>query len=121
MTQTLERLELPLITYRALEQIARTQGITPADAVGNLVRQFHHAGSITILRDEYQQLAGKELARTLTVEEAARLETVAERLSDLEMASEMNPVWEAHRESVNELLQELKETLQTFPDQKNPS
>ena len=119
--QTQERLELPLITYRALERIARTQGVTPADAVGNLVRQFHHVESVTTLRAEYQQLADKELARTLTVGEAARLEAVAEQLSDLEIASEANPVWEAHRESMNGLLQELKETLRTFPDKKNGS
>lgn len=64
--QTCERLELLLATYRAVEQIAQTQGITPADAIGNLVRQFHHAERLASLRDEYQQLAVKELGRSIT-------------------------------------------------------
>lgn len=94
MAQTQERLELPLTTYRALEQIAHVQGVTPADAVGNLVRRFHRAESLIALREEYQQLASKELAHSLTPEEAARLEAVANQLSDIEMESEAGRAWE---------------------------
>ena len=114
--QTQERLELPLTTYRAIEQIAQIQGVTLADAVGNLVRQFHRAENLTALRDEYQQLADKELARSITVEETARIEAVARQLSDIEMDSEANRIWEEQTEKMNLLLQELKGTLQAFPD-----
>ena len=116
MTQLQERLELPLTTYRALEQIAQIQGGTPADAVGSLVQRFHRAESLTALREEYQQLATKELAHPLTPEEAARIETVATQLSDIEMESEANRVWEEQAGKMNALLQELKCTLQAFPD-----
>ena len=116
MIQTQERLELPLTTYRALEQIAQIQGVTPADAVGNLVRRFHRTESLTALREEYQQLASKELARALTPEEAARIEVVATQLGDIEMESEASRVWEEQAGKMNALLQELKCTLQAFPD-----
>jgi hypothetical protein len=116
MMQTREHIELPLTTYRAIEQIAQIQGVTLADAVGNLVRQFHRAENLAALRDEYQQLANKELARSLTVEEAARIEAVARQLSDIEMESEASHIWEEQTEKMNVLLQELKGTLQAFPD-----
>lgn len=118
MTQTRERLELPLTTYRALEQIAQFQGVTPADAVGNLVWRFHRAESLVALRDEYQQLANKELTHSITPEETTRIEAVARQLSDIEMESEAGRIWEEQAEKMNALLQELKYTLQAFPDKK---
>lgn len=118
MTQTRERLELPLATYRALEQIAERQGTTPADAIDNLVQRFHRVESLAALRGEYQQLATKELARSLNPEESARLEAVAEQLSEIEMESETSRHWEQQTEKMNVLLRELKGTLQAFPDKK---
>lgn len=119
--QISERLELPLTTYRALEEIAQVQGGTPADAVDNLIRRFHHAERLTALREEYQQLASKELAHSLTPEEAVRLEVVAAQLSDIEMESEANSAWEKQAENMNALLQELKCTLLAFPDKEAPA
>ena len=116
--QALERLELPLTTYRAIKQIAQIQGVTLADAVGNLVRQFYRAENLAALRDEYQQLANKELARSITVEETASIEAVARQLSDIEMESEASRIWEEQTEKMNVLLQELKGTLKAIPDKK---
>lgn len=118
MPQTQERLELPLTTYRAIERIAQFQGVTPADAVGNLVQIFHHSENLISLRNEYQQLADKELTRSITPEETARIEEVAGQLSAIEMASEAGQVWEKQAETMNALLRELKSTMQTFPDKK---
>ncbi len=118
MLQTQERLELPLTTYRALERIAQVQGVTTADAVGNLVRRFDQAEELAALRAEYQRLADKELARTITPEESIRIEAVAEQLSDAEMESEVGRQWEEQAGKMNGLLQELKNTLLAFPDKK---
>lgn len=113
---TLERLELPMPVYRSLEQIAQIQGVSLADAVGNLVRQYHREDHVFELREEYQLLADKELLRRITEEESQRIEIVARQLSAIEMESKSSQIWEQQSSKMNALLDELKSTLSAYPD-----
>lgn len=116
MVQAVERLELPSATYRVLEQIAQRHGTTPAGAVEKLIQQFQFKENLIALRHEYQQLADKELSRTITSEEEARLEEVCDQINFIEMQSETNRIWQEQAEGMQTLLQELKSTLQALPD-----
>jgi predicted transcriptional regulator len=116
MTPTLESLQLPAPTYRALERIARVQGRTPADVVESFVQQFDEREHLAALRQEYRQLADKELARTITDEEKERIEWVAEQISDYEMQSPANRAWQQKAEEINTLIHDLRTTLEAFPN-----
>ena len=118
MVGAVEHLELPSATYQALEQIARFQGLTPAGVVEKFVQQFQLRENLHALRQEYQHLADRELNRTITAEEEARLEEVCDQINAIEMQSEANRLWQEQADKMNALLSDLKHTLESFPDKK---
>jgi cell shape-determining protein MreC len=118
MVRAVEPLELPAATYQVLEQIARLHGTTPAGVVERLVQQFQLQENLPALRQEYQQLTDRELNRTITKEEEAHLEEICDQINAIEMQSEANLAWQSRTEEMNNLLQDLKHTLESFPDKK---
>ena len=88
MTQTIERVELPADTYHALEQIAAFQGVTLAAMIETWIEQHRANENRQALRREYQELISKDLGRTLTKAEEARLDTICDELNALGRQSE---------------------------------
>lgn len=122
MAQTMERLELPIETYHALEQMARFDGTALPVAVKRMVRE-RLSKQLRAFRREYQRLLGKEFAQTITDEEKQRMEIVGSHISTIEMQSE---VVQSHRKAVEAIetrfrgidtqLDELQHRVEALPD-----
>lgn len=118
MTQTIERLELPTETYRALEQIAMLQGVTLVAMLEGWVQQYRTTESLHALRWEYQELVDKDLARTLTPQEEARLAIVCEELDAIEMQSEGSRIWQKQADAIDARFAALERALSALPARK---
>lgn len=118
MTQTIECLELPTETYRALEQIAAFRGMTLAAMVETWVQQYHTEDSLSALRREYQELIDKDLARTLTPQEETRLARVCEELDTIEMQSQANQNWQKQADAIDARFDALERAISTLPARK---
>jgi hypothetical protein len=68
------------------------------------------------LRDEYEALIHKKLHRTMTAEEAARLEAVRAEINQRDRQSESWSAWEQHAAEVDREISDLRRELEALPD-----
>jgi hypothetical protein len=68
------------------------------------------------LREEYESLIHKKLHRTITAEEAARLEAVRAEINRIDRQSESWSQWERRAAKLDRELAELRQELESLPD-----
>jgi len=116
MVQALERLEVPLPTYHALEGIAKAQGSTPLKIIEGWIEQYEAQETRWSLRHEYQRLIEKDLNQSLTASEAQRLDAVCDELNALEKQSPNNAAWETQAEAIDTRLAQIHRLLVALPE-----
>ena len=116
MMQTIERLEMPSDTYRALEQIAAFQGVTPLRVVEGWLQQHRTMENLRELRREYLELIDKDLGRTMTQQDAARLALVCEELNAVEMQSETAQNWQRQADAIDAKFDAIEREIAALPE-----
>lgn len=68
------------------------------------------------LREEYKALIQKKLHRSLTAQEAVRLEAVREEMNQRDRQAASWTAWESRSQAVEQQLVSLRQTLEALPD-----
>ena len=114
--QTIERLELLSDTYQAIQKIAAFQGVTPLRVIEGWMQQYRTAEKLRELRREYQELIDRDLGRTLTEKDAARLALVRGELNAIEMQSEAAQNWQRQADAIDAKFDAIEREIAALPE-----
>ena len=117
MAQASEQLDLPVEIYRTLEQIAQHRRMPPATVVERLLQQFQITENLRLLREEYQSLTDKALARTITNDEEERLEEICTQISAINRQSEQGRIVQQRNKKADKLIANAERLLETIRSQ----
>ena len=118
MEQAAKQLELSPTAYHTLEQIAQREGITPPRLIENWMQQYQQKQTLHTLRQEYQELIGRDLQRVLTPDEEQRFDSVCAELNAIEMQSDTAQHWQRQADAIDRQFEVLKLVISALPEQR---